>query len=316
MTSILLHKISKLIQVFLLVIISIFYSFQSLAADPPKIDLGVIRADDLIIDRDTPDTITFNFALDISDIESPYWYPYKYWYYTAGIDIINSPILKDLVPNDTVTFDGDKTFILGKWSNVYYKTSVSDPLTFSIQFSKAEIVQWLGDEKKKDLSFHTYVRTHYYYYHSPFKDHYSEVVIPITKLDYAYISGLDHVELPQENPMGFCVSSTSEKVRLEFKSKNSNTTFQLQASANGTGSHTIGYDITLSGKKNNIPKEKKLKKPGAKNHVWDSHLASYSDMDCVGVDNMKLLINPDDSDIKNAPAGVYQDEVTIIVSPY
>ena len=111
MTYDLFRRFSKSIQVLGLVLVSVFYSAQSLAF---IIFGGDERQDELIIEQNSPATIEYPFTLDayrivlnnyevsFSDVEIPLSLQYP-----LTLDIT---ALDDLVPSNTITFEGNKTF--------------------------------------------------------------------------------------------------------------------------------------------------------------------------------------------------------------
>lgn len=321
MTYDLFRRFSKSIQVLGLVLASVFYSAQSLAF---IIFDGDERQPELIIEQNSPATIKYSFTLNayrillnnyevsFSDVEIPISLQYP-----LTLDIT---ALDGLVPSNTITFDGDKTFTLGEWSADYWGFGLT--MTFTIPFSRSALENWIREKetnnKPVELSF--YVVGHGFKIVEGFAVTSShKVTIPIRKQDYAHISGLEDIILPQRNAEGFCVSSTTGdantggKITLDVASKNG---FKLLPQTSGdttAGSYAIGYSITLEGNSDGL-KEETLTQPGPSNIQWEAHHANFLDEDCGKADNMALWVTMDGSEA-DAPTGKYTDEVTITVAP-
>ena len=322
MTYDLFRRFSKSIQILGLVLVSIFYSAQSLAFiifDGPE------RQGELVIEQNSPEIIRYQFTLDtirlflnfyevsFSDEAIPNNLQYPLTLEITALD--------GLIPSNTITFDGDKTFTLGDWSPQY--RGFGSTMTFTIPFSRSALENWIRDKlannEPAELSFyvvgHGFKIVEGYAVTSSHK-----VTIPIRKQDYAHISGLEDIILPQRNAEGFCVSSTTGdantggKITLDVASTNG---FKLLPQTSGdttTGSYAIGYSITLEGNSDGLKKET-LTQPGPSNIQWEAHHANFLDEDCGKADNMALWVTMNGSEADAAPTGKYTDEVTITVAP-
>ena len=331
MTHHLLHKISQTIPVVGLVLASVFYSTQSVA----YIDFdGSELRETLTIKNNSPETIYYSltlsarrilgdaYALSFSDNElRPFVDPVP--------GTLQTTALNGLLTSNKITFDdntnGYGEFVLGDWSE--RRQQIPTSITFTIPFSRSALENWIDrqvlNQKPTEISFYAVGHG----YTADFDDlpdqslgipDAKRVTIDIKREDYAHISGLEDVRLPQKYPEGFCVSSTTNQVRLEFQAANSPNTFQLQVSDDPDNPHKVGYNITLDGEKYNVPEAITIPQPGVQEgHQWDAHKAGFTDIDCSGIDNMSLLINltNDLSDPEDVPSGTYEDTITIIVKP-
>ena len=321
MTVNFLYRIGKAVPIFGFFIISACFSSQSLAAEcyfqfyPPRCNLGALPEYDLTINQATPDPIDFAAAIDISKLNGSSTYQIQ-----ASIHDDSSELIDDLIKDKLITLSNGITFHTYGWSAPFYANVVT--IVYNIPFIKTELVRWVGNGKAKKLSIYAYIRA-YYKSSSPYLgryliDWYSEIPINVAVEDFVLISRLKDIELPQNdnNPMRFCVTSTTEKVRLKFKADNSPSRFQLQASDDPNNAYTIGYNITLGGTKNDNPKNIRLQRPGThEGHKWDAHKAELSDIACNGDNNMWILIDfNDQNEASTAPAGKYIDTIEIAVS--
>lgn len=327
MTHNLLRRIGKSIQVLGLVLVSVFYSAQSLA---------YIVFDDrssretLTIKKDSPPTIDYSFTLLTSRV---FFNDYAVSFADNGLFIwdpvpntLTITALDGLVNSNKIVFsdsNGKRDFILTKWSDV--ERGIPESITFTIPFLR-EALENKIDQGVTEISF--FVTGH------GFKVDIDDVIpdmslaipdshkvtIEIKREDYAHISGLEDVILPQRNAEGFCVSSTTGdantggKITLDVASTNG---FKLLPQTSGdttTGSYAIGYSITLEGNSDGLKKET-LTQPGPSNIQWEAHHANFLDEDCGKADNMALWVTMNGSEADAAPTGKYTDEVTITVAP-
>ncbi len=322
MTVDFLCRIGKAVPIFGFFIFSACFSSQSLAADcyfqfyPPRCNLGALPEYDLTINQATPDPIDFAATIDLSAINRSSTYQIM-----ASIQDDSSELIDDLIKDKLITLSNGIIFQTYGWSAPFFANVAT--LVYNIPFIKTELIRLVGNEKAKKLSIYAYIRAYYknsslYLGRYSVVDWYSEIPINVAVEDLVLISGLKDIELPQpdESNEGFCVSSTTGKVRLQFKADNSLSTFQLQASDDPNNAYAIGYNITLGGEKNGKPRNITLKRPGAqKGRKWDAHPASFTDIDCNGVDNMWLRVDfKDQQQADNAPPGEYKDTITIAVS--
>lgn len=322
-------RVGRTVQILGWVILSACLSAQSLASSDPRCksighrhyecDLGPVRADDLIIKKDSGEIINALFYLNTQHLTD-----YLYGAYKAIIDVTHSPELKDLMSGDVVYFNNGKSFKLGDWSVHFspYVDPIRVPTDFSIPFSKTKLMNWLGGSKEKELSLYANIRAYKYDFgrvSSDREDWYSYVTIPIKLQDYAYISGLEDLNLNEQDHQSFCVSSTTGtasapgQITLAVESTNG---FHLVPKSSAK-SLEIGYTMKLEGKNCGADQEIVLTQPESRLERWDAHHAEFADtdVDCLSKgDNMKLFINMD-STAANAQTGIYTDTVTIIVAP-
>ena len=331
MTHDLLHKFSQSIPVFGLVVASVFYSAQGAAYivfDGPEL------RETLTIKNDSPETIYYSLTLSARrSLGDAYALSFSDNELRAFFDPVPSTLpikaLNGLVASSKVTFNdntnGYGEFVLGDWSET--RQQIPTSITFTIPFSRSALESWIDrqmlNQKPTEISFYA-VGHGYTFDFDDLPDQSlgipdsKRVTIDIKREDYAHISGLEDVWLPQKYPEGFCVSSTTEQVILEFQAANSPNTFQLQVGDDPDSPHKVGYNITLDGKKNNASKELTIEQPGVQEgHQWDAHKAGFTDVNCNNIDNMSLLINltNDLSDPEDVPSGTYKDTITIIVKP-
>ena len=305
-------RVGIAVRVFGLVVISVFYCTQS-EATPPLTwqDLGAITGD-LIINQSSPEIIEFTFTFRASAVpvaEKGHQASISLWY---GDHVK----LRELVADNTVTLSNGETFELvfgqGGFSGSFDTTGTD--ITFTIKFSKFEVNEWLQDSGKQLIFYPVIFSNNYRNYY------YSKVTLDFLKEAYAHVVPPEDIKLPQEpstDYKGFCVSSTTEKVRLGFQGVNSANAFQLSASpTDSKNSYKIDYYITLKGQKNDTPKERVINTPGFRGHKWDAHLANTSDLDCIGDSNMFLRVDfKEQQQADDAPPGTYKDTITITVSP-
>ena len=324
MKLIFLNKIRQVVQVFGFVLISVFYSAQSVANsftfdiwNVPEINLHKNQDEEILypLSAIIDSNLGWNpqFRLSFSDTSlTPNQYPGEQLIiktltnneYTDG-SLVTSPSIQS--PQSRNNFD------LGQWSKTISEV-FPYLVTFQIKFSRDALWEWSRNSGKTTLDFFVVIHARSGWYHYTAS---SLVQIPIKREEYAHISGLEDIPLPQADTMKFCVSSTTEKVRLEFDATNSTSTFQLQASNNPNNAYTIGYNITLGGTRGDNHKEITIKKPGVQEgHKWDAHKANLSDIECNGTENMWILIDfNDQNEVDKAPAGEYKDTIKMTVSP-
>ena len=289
------------------------YTCYEVPGYPLRCDLGSLKEDIIILDKNSSEEITRSFTLDTSNIGFP-----GAWY-RASIDYTNSPLLDKLTSTNFIYLSNNSWFYLGSWSSEF--GSISNSLTFSVKFSRAALIDWLGEDTKKTLEFTAYVRVRYYDYQSwqwIETDYYSDVKFFIDKKDYAYIDGLDDITLPQKNNEGFCVSRTTGgsgaagQITLKVESKNG---FKLLLDkSDNSRAEPIGYKMKIGGKNGGTEQEITLSQPESRTEQWDAHPAKLSDESCYQGDNMWLFITMDGSEVSALP-GEYTDEVIITVSP-
>ena len=301
-----LGGVGRVIQILGFVVIFVFYSGQSLAYT----DLKSITTEKLILERDSSGVINHIVTLDLNEKK----------FNDLGKNIIrlynhNSvQELYDLAPNAQIDFC-NATFDLKDWSQLCDE-NIDKNLKLSISFSIDNVNNLILNQGREDFSFWVLIGTKaheshgYTYYHQ-------KVTVSVEGNHFAHISGLEgkEIKLPKEQPESFCVSSTTGNVKLEIQSKNSINSpseFQLQIGSN-VNTHKIGYKILVDYKNGNDPVE--VDHQMVIDKKWKANLAKLSDTDCKGGNNMELLINMIDEDVRVAPPGTYQDTITFIVSP-
>ena len=316
------RRFRKSIQILGLVLVSVFYSAQSLAF---IIFGGDERQPELIIEQNSPATIPYLFTLTATRLGLDF---YEVSFHDKDIplslqypQVLEVPMLEGLVENDTITFDGDKKFILESWSGQYRDFGAT--MTFEIPFLRSALEDWIREKEANnevtELSF--YVVGHGFKLIPGWAITSShKVTIPIRKQDYAHISGLKDIILPQSNDKGFCVSSTTGNAdtggKITLRVTSTDSAFELLPQTSGdpaAGSYSIGYSITLKGNSSG-PKEEVLNQPGSSAIEWEAHHANFLDEDCNQGHNMSLFIKMDGTEV-NAPTGKYTDDVTITVAP-
>ena len=309
MTYDFLSRISKTVQIFGIFVLLACFSSQSLAEYGYPFggcsDLGTVT-NTIEITQSTNEIISHYFTVNTSNLDDE----------DVVATILNSgdfSILESLVADKTVTLSNGKQFVLGGSSQEFELNGNS--LGFTLQFSKANIINWLGTTSRRSISFRAQLSEE-----DDSRDDdeyecgYSDVTITFKINEHAYIDGLDDIELPQTDDMHFCVSSTSQKVRLAFATTNLPGSFQLKA-GDSENSHVIDYAIELTGEQNGVETPITLDEPGAKDEIWDANQASFSHTNCQGDENMSLLIKMDKQQEIDAPPGSYKDTITITVSP-
>ena len=303
-------RAGRTVQILGLVVISVFYSGQSLASRPPSTweSLGLASAD-LVVNDSSPDTINLYFTVSTAIIDQEkknHQASIAPWY--GDYDI-----LRKVVADETVTLSNGKTFELkygGGGFTDSFDTTGQD-IGFTIKFSKAKLLSEFNSSGKNNITFYPFISSHDYLPNF----YYADISLGVLIDAYAHIRGLEDVILPQSIKEGFCVSSTTESVRLDFQADNSSNAFQLKTS-DSENSYTIDYKITLEGKKNKQDKTITLNGPGFKGHKWDAHLIGASDTDCTGNDNMFLRVDfKDQQQTDDAPPGEYKDTIRVTVSP-
>ncbi len=302
-------RFGRAVQILGLVVVSVFYSAQSLASRPPSTweSLGLASAD-LVVNDSSPDTINLYFIVSTAIIDQEknnHQASIAPWY---G----NYEILRKVVADETVTLSNGKTFELkyeGGFTDSFDTTG--QDIGFTIEFSKTKLLSEFSSTGKNNIPFYPFISSNGY----PQNYYYADISLGVLIDAYAHIRGLEDVTLPQSIKEGFCVASTTESVRLNFQATNSASAFQLKAS-DSENPHVIDYKITLEGKKNKQDKTKILNSPGFKGQKWDAHLIGASDTDCIGNDNMFLRVDfKDQQQADNAPPGEYKDTITVTVSP-
>ena len=321
-----LRRIGKSIQVLGLVLVSVFYSAQSLAYI--VFDDRSSR-DTLTIKKDSPPVINYSFTLSTSKV---FFDGYSVSFADDGLffwdtvpNTLTISALDGLVNSNEITFsdsNGQRNFTLTKWSD--FKRGIPESITFTIPFLRKALENKI-DQGGTEISF--FVTGH------GFKVDIDDVIpdmsvaipdshkvtIEIKREDYAHISGLEDIILPQRNAESFCVSSTTGdadtggKITLDVASTNG---FKLLPQTSGdttAGSYAIGYSITLEGNSDGL-KEETLTQPGPSNIQWEAHHANFLDEGCGKADNMALWVTMDGSEADALP-GKYTDEVTITVAP-
>ena len=334
MTDDILCRIRTSLQVVGLVLVAVFYSAQGLA----YIDFdGPELRETLTIKKDSPETIDYSFTLSTRGIlGDAYALSFSDNELRTFVDAVPDTLpitaLNGLLTSNKISFNdntnGNGEFILGEWSDL--RRQIPTSITFTIPFSRPALENWLDqlelNNEPSEISFYAVGHG----YTIDFDDlpdqslgvpDSKRVTIEIKRENYAHISGLENIILPQLTAEGFCVSSTTGtaltggKITLDVESKNG---FQLLPEASGNRaatSHTIDYSITLRGKNNNAFQQVTLTQSGPSNKQWDAHHAGFLDEDCVRADNMALAVTMDDGDEVSVPIGKYTDEVTITVAP-
>ena len=145
-----------------------------------------------------------------------------------------------------------------------------------------------------------------------------EIRIPLSRANEVKISGLEDVVLNSADlsgnnldaDIGVCVYSSTAEVRLDFDGANvPGQDYQLsRTSGCSQPGQCVPYRIRVK-----TPNKNWLtyRRKGHRQAKW----AASTDVQCNGTDNMTIRVRLKKNDVNNAATGVYQDTMTVIVSP-
>ena len=325
----------RVARILVLVVVFVFNCAQSLAQ--PRFGLSTNNEPDLNLENDSNGIIEYRFSIDVINPSCQFRLSFSDTPINQGFVHSSEPpqslIITTLTKNEHtnsslvtvnqigITYD-PFGFNLGSWSNLQIVSGFDPKFEFTIKFSRHELEKWVQESTEGTLRFYVVASFECFGPYGPmYKLRSSEVEIPIKQVEYAYVIAPEDIELPQEPSTdfrGFCVSSTTKKVSLEFQGIRSDSEFLLKAS-DSNNSHSIGYKIELKGKIGGHGKQVTLDRPGkldGEYSVWDANKALTSNSGCTGDNNMALRIDFQDQSVAdNAPPGEYTDEVTITVAP-
>ena len=221
----------------------------------------------------------------------------------------------------TFTTTGDnedsskKQFSLGGWSSTIspFTNSTRVTATYTVTLKKTGLLNILnagGDALVFYLVGEDVDSTRYY--------DSREVSIPLNRAKEVKISGLEDVVLNSADLSGnnldadiaVCVYSSTSEVRLDFDGANvPGQDYQLSRTNEcSQPGQCVPYRIRV---KTPTKDWVTYRRKGQRQTKW----TASTDVQCNGVDNMTIRVRLKNDDINDAGTGVYQDTMTVIVSP-
>ena len=219
----------------------------------------------------------------------------------------------------TTTGDNDdsskKQFSLGGWSSTIspFTNSTRVTATYTVTLKKTGLLNILsagGDALVFYLVGEDVDSTRYY--------DSREISIPLSRAKEVKISGLEDVILNSADlsgnnldaDIGVCVYSSTGKVTLDFDGANvPGQDFELSRTSDcSQPDQCVSYRIRVR-----TPTEDWVtyRRKGQRQNEW----TASDDVQCNNTDNMTIRVRLKRNDVNGAGTGVYQDTMTVIVSP-